>query len=97
MLSGVLNSKLAIETNRSIIRAFVAMRQLIVSPPIDKFTLLQNEVKELKEYIEEAFTDYNDINEDTRIQLELINQTLAELQSKKSISDKPRPRIGFVK
>ena len=97
MLSGVLNSKLAIETNRSIIRAFVAMRQLIVSPPIDKFTLLQQEVKELKEYIEEAFTDYNDINEDTRIQLELINQTLAELQSKKSISDKPRPRIGFVK
>ena len=97
MLSGVLNSKLAIETNRSIIRAFVAMRQLIVSPPIDKFTLLQQEVKELKEYIEEAFADYNDINEDTRIQLELINQTLAELQSKKSISDKPRPRIGFVK
>ena len=97
MLSGVLNSKLAIETNRSIIRAFVAMRQLIVSPPIDKFTLLQQEVKELKEYIEEAFTDYNDINEDTRIQLELINQTLAELQSKKASNDKPRPRIGFVK
>ena len=97
MLSGVLNSKLAIETNRSIIRAFVAMRQLIVSPPIDKFTLLQQEVKELKEYIEEAFADYNDINEDTRIQLELINQTLAELQSKKASNDKPRPRIGFVK
>lgn len=97
MLSGVLNSKLAIETNRSIIRAFVAMRQLMVSPAIDKFTLLQNEVKELKEYIEEAFADYNDINDDTRMQLELINQTLAELQSKKALNDKPRPKIGFVK
>jgi len=63
----------------------------------DRITELQNEVKELKEYIEEAFADYNDINDDTRMQLELINQTLAELQSKKSISDKPRPRIGFVK
>jgi hypothetical protein len=33
-------------------------------------------------YVEEAFTNYNDINEDTRIQLELINQTLAELHGK---------------
>ena len=40
-------------------------------------------MEELKNYIEEAFTDYNDINEDTRTQLELINQTLAELQAQK--------------
>jgi len=48
--------------------------------PVDKVSLLQREVKELKEYMEEVFTDQNDINEDTRLQLELINQTLAELQ-----------------
>jgi len=36
-----------------------------------------------KDYIEEVFTDYNDINDDTRMQLELINQTLAELQAKR--------------
>ena len=41
-------------------------------------------MKELKEYIEEVFADYNDINEDTRMQLELINQTLAELQTQKN-------------
>lgn len=41
-------------------------------------------MEELKNYIEEAFTDYNDINEDTRTQLELINQTLAELQAQKA-------------
>ena len=41
--------------------------------------------------------DYNDINEETRMQLELINQTSAELQTQKKLSDKPRNPIGFVK
>ena len=48
-------------------RAFVAIRQLIANPPPDKHSLLQKEVKELKQYIEEIFTDQNDINEDTRM------------------------------
>lgn len=95
MLSSVLNSEVAIEINIYIMRAFVAIRQMIAAPPTDKFAELQNEVKELKEYIEEAFADYNDINEDTRMQLELINQTLAELQSGKR--NLPRPKVGYVK
>ena len=69
MLSSVLNSETAIETNKGIMRAFVAIRQLIANPPPDKHSLLQKEVKELKQYIEEIFTDQNDINEDTRMQL----------------------------
>ncbi len=97
MLSSVLNSDTAIEVNRNIMRAFVAVRQLIANPPIDRVSVLENQMKELKEYIEEVFTDYNDINDDTRMQLELINQTLAELQSNERISNKPRPKIGFVK
>ena len=97
MLSSVLKSDIAIEINRGIMRAFVLIRQFPIQSKENDFTLLQNEVKELKEYIEEAFADYNDINDDTRMQLELINQTLAELQSKKSLADKPRPKIGFVK
>jgi hypothetical protein len=52
-------------------------------------------MKELKEYIEEVFTDYNDINDDTRMQIELINQSLAELQADKKALNKPRRRIGF--
>lgn len=36
---------------------------------------MQEYVNQLKDYIEEAFTDYNDINEDTRLQLEMINKT----------------------
>ena len=97
MLSSVLNSETAIETNKGIMRAFVAIRQLIANPPPDKHSLLQKEVKELKQYIEEIFTDQNDINEDTRIQLELINQTLAELQVHQKLSDKPHRPIGFIR
>ena len=97
MLASVLRSEIAIQTSILITRAFVAIRKLVSTPPTDKITEIQQEIKELKEYIEEAFTDYNDINEDTRMQLELINQTIAELQSKKAFNDKLWPRIGFVK
>jgi hypothetical protein len=89
MLSSVLNSKTAIEVNRGIMRAFVTVRQMVSLPPVDKYT-------ELKQYIEDMFANQNDINEDTRMQLELINQTLAELQTEKRREEKPRRRIGFI-
>ena len=95
MLSGLLNSDVAIAANIRIMRAFVAVRQLIYNPPINETKELQKEVRELKKYVEEIFTDQNDINEDTRIQLELINETLAELQAKKKEAEKPRLPIGF--
>jgi len=95
MLSCILNSKTAIQINMSIMRAFVAVRQLIANPPIDKLGQLESQMKQLKDYIEEVFSDYNDINDDTRMQLELINQTLAELQAEKKVVNKPRNPIGF--
>ncbi|MDR2910927.1 MAG: ORF6N domain-containing protein [Bacteroidales bacterium] len=95
MLSGLLGSDIAISVNISIMRAFVAMRQLMTNPSVNNVKELQNEVMELKQYIEKVFTDYNDINEDTRIQLELINETLAELQSKNNRINRPRNPIGF--
>jgi hypothetical protein len=95
MLSSVLNSKVAIQVNMGIMRAFVVVRQMISQPKSDKLSELQQEVKELKQYMEEVLTDQNDINEDTRMQLELINQTLAELQVQKKL-DKPRRPIGFI-
>jgi hypothetical protein len=97
MLSSVLNSKTAISINRSIMRAFVAVRKLILTPQTDRVTDLQKEIKALKEYIEEVFSDYNDINEDTQIQLELISLTLAELQANKKTIETPRKPIGFRK
>lgn len=95
MLSGILNSDIAIEVNIAIMRAFVTVRQLMASSPTYKIENLEQEVKELKAYIEEVFTDQNDINEDTRIQLELINHTLAEMQTRKQQAEKPRNKIGF--
>ena len=95
MLSGVLRSTVAIAANIRIMRAFVAARNLVLNSPVTEVKELQNEVRELKEYIEEVFTDYNDINEDTRIQLELINESLAELQVRHREINKPRNPIGF--
>ena len=93
MLSSVLRTETAIEINKNIMRAFVAVRQFFLNPPIDKTTELQREIKELKEYIEDVFTDYNEINEDTRMQLELLNETLAEMQTAKKNHRKP---IGYT-
>ena len=96
MLSSVLRSDIAIEASILVVRAFVAVRQLILNPPTDRVTELEKQMIELKEYIEEVFTDYNDINEDTRLQLELINESLAELQAKNKELNKPRNPIGFT-
>ena len=95
MLSSVLNSKTAIQINMGIMRAFVAIRQHLILKPADNIAELHTELKELKAYIEDIFTDQNDINEDTRMQLELINQSLAEMQTDKKLSNKPIRRIGF--
>jgi len=98
MLSSVLYSETAIEMNRNIMRAFVAVRQLVLNQPVDKANDLQNEVRALKESIEGFFNDQNYINEDTRLQLELLHESLAELQVKHKglITDDSRIRVGFT-
>ena len=95
MLSGILNSDIAIEVNIGIMRAFVAIRQMASLPKPVQASELKQRIENIEKYIEEAFADQNDINEDTRMQLELINQTLAELQAQRKAMDKPRNPIGF--
>ena len=96
MLSSVLSSDIAIKANRQIMRTFAFVRQLVLNPPVNEIKELQSEVRALKQYVEDAFTDYNDINEDTRIQLDLINESLAELQVKDKELNNPRRTIGFT-
>ena len=97
MLSGILNSTIAIDMNIAIMRAFVAIRRMAASlPPTDTvadITHLRRDFEELKFDIEEILENQNEINEDTRAQLELINQSLAALQT----THRPprRPIIGF--
>lgn len=94
MLSSVLNSKTAIQINLGIMRAFVTIRQMIAdNSPLKRLSTLEKNFEELKQDLEEIFADYNDINEDTRAQIEAINTTLAELQAK-PVAQK-RPRVGF--
>lgn len=95
MLSGLLNSDIAIQVNINIMRAFVAIRKMVTANPITlRLTTLEKNFEELKQDLEEIFADYNDINEDTRIQLEAINTALADLQDDKKKTSSHK-RIGF--
>ena len=76
-------------------RAFVTLRQLIQNPPVNEVKELQKGYQELRQQIEDILKDQNDINEDTRIQLELINESIAELHVKNKALNKPRNPIGF--
>ena len=77
MLSSVLASKTAIQINMGIMRAFVSIRQMIAeNSPLRRLSTLEKNFNELKQDLEDIFADYNDINEDTRAQIEAINTTL---------------------
>jgi len=94
MLSSVLRSETAISINREIMRAFVAFRRIAAALPdaAADVAQLRKDFEELKLDIEDILADQNNINEDTRMQLELINQSLAALQTPPK---KPHRPIGF--
>ena len=92
MLSGVLNSDIAIDVNISIMRAFVALRKL---PSLVRKEDLLEAKREVMDYIDEILSDQNNINESTRAQLDAISTALAELQANRP-EDKPRRPIGFI-
>ena len=92
MLSGVLNSDIAIEVNISIMRAFVSLRRVVSLVRKDDLLVMRNDIMS---YIDDILADQNDINESTRAQLDAISTALAELQAKPS-EPKPRKPIGFI-
>ena len=96
MLASLLRSDIAVTMSIQITRAFVAMRQTIatLASTETKIELLNEKVEKLNLYIEEVLRDQNDINEETSMQLQLINESLVELQAKPK--PKPRRRIGFA-
>lgn len=97
MLSGILNSDIAIDVNISIMRAFVALRRMAATLPntTSDVAQLRKDFEELKLDIEDILRDQNEINEDTRLQLDAISTALAALQSKDP-KQKPRRKIGFI-
>ena len=95
MLSSVLRSETAIQTNRKIMRAFVAYRQMAELPIAETYLELRREIEKVRSEMDEILADQNDINESTRAQLDAISTALAELQSNRPES-KPRRPIGFI-
>lgn len=95
MLSSVLHSKVAIEINRGIMRAFVEFRKMATSLPTNQdIKEIRDEVQRIKNEMNEILADQNDINESNRMEFELINQALAELQIDRK--NHPRKPIGFI-
>ena len=98
MLSGVLKSDIAIEVNIAIMRTFVAIRRMTSVLPqfatTSELIQLRKDFEELKQDIEDILHNQNDINEDTRAQLDAISLALSELQAKEPPKPKRNP-IGF--
>lgn len=95
MLSGVLNSDIAISVNISIMRAFVAIRKALPQVNTNKeLEDLKQRVKELEESSEDTLAAINDLSEDTRKELDDIYIALTELSEKKKLPN--RNAIGYV-
>jgi len=72
---------------------------------IDRFSIeterrvsqIEMKMEFLTQYIESVLADNNEINEDTRAQLEIISKELAELQVRNKELNKPRNPIGYLR
>ena len=99
MLSSVLKSAAAIQTNIAIMRAFVAMRNYIMTT--STITAELSEIRAKLALLERADEDnaeaVNDLSEDMRRELDNIYEAIAALSVKvPEARKKPRP-IGFRK
>lgn len=102
MLSGLLNSDIAVEVNISIMRAFVAIRRCLVSQSSVSAELkeLWQHVKSLEERSEENLRAINDLNEENQNSFDEIYLALSELAKIQTevnqVPVAPRRPIGFV-
>ena len=97
MLSGILRSKVAINANIAIMRAFVAMRNYITTTSTVTAELAEIRAKLalLERNDEDNAEAINDLSEDMRKELDNIYLAIAELSVKKAKTDESRRPIGF--
>ena len=98
MLSSVLKSERAIQVNRSIIRAFVAMRNYIMSTKTISAELeaIKAKLELLERNDEDNLEAINDLSEDMRREIDTIYQAIAALSVKEPPQKEPqRQKIGF--
>lgn len=98
MLSGLLKSDVAIAANIAIMRAFVQVREYLMTT-----STLSAELKELRARVdllqlqqEENLAAVNDLSEDVRKDIDNLYLAIGELASRiEEKKNKPRPPIGF--
>ena len=98
MLASVLRSDTAIMVNRSIIRAFVAMRNYIMSTQHleSELAALKAKLELLERNDEENLEAINDLSEDVRKEIDNIYMAIAALSVKPADEpDIPSQKIGF--
>ena len=97
MLSSVLTSEVAVQVNIAIMRAFAALKNYYAQQ-----SRLDAEVESLKaklnlfsEQRESDLESMNELSEEIRIEMDIINQAIAELSAKIEKKE-PRPtKIGY--
>lgn len=98
MLSSVLRSSTAIEINRNIMRAFVAMREYLLTQSAQSAELndLRHRVQALEKGSDETLEAVNDLSEDIQKDIDNIYVAIAELSIKlPKINDQSRRPIGY--
>lgn len=96
MLSGLLRSDIAIEANIAIMRAFVRIRQylLTASTVTAELNELRAKVDLLQIQQEDNLGAINDLSEDVRRDIESLYEAIAALSTHPQIPEK-RNKIGF--
>lgn len=98
MLSGLLNSDIAIKVNIRIMRTFAAIRKFIftnrqISAELES---IKTKLDMLERNDEDNLEAINDLSEDMRQEIDTIYQAIAALSVKEPAkSDPPRNKIGF--
>ena len=99
MLASLLKSDIAIQNSIMITRAFVAMRNYIMSTKHIEAELseLRAKLELLERNDEDNLEAINDLSEDMRGEIDNIYQAIAALSVKLNSNEveKPRRRIGF--
>ncbi len=100
MLSGLLNSDVVIEVNILIMRAFVALRRMLMtSVEIRQLALENAEIRAklaiLERDDEDTMEAVNDLSEDICKDIDNLYNAIGELSVEIPKLEKPRRRIGF--
>ena len=99
MLSGVLRSSVAVQVNRAIMRAFVAMNNYLIQ--VSQYSAERAELRSrlllVEREVRENLEAMNDLSEDVRRDFDTVFEAIGALSVKLPEARKPAQKIGFKK